>query len=159
MVTGSTKAKTTISVGSQLESVSQGATAVFPLTITNSGRTSKSYTVSVQAGDWADVKISPTSTMVIDGGKTQTVYVFVTADKKAPAGAQVLTATVSSNGQKLEDITLTANVAKSGSTFRSLLEWGLIIMVVLLVVLGLIIGFSRLKGDEDDQQPPQPQAI
>lgn len=158
VVTGSTKAKTTISVGSQLESVAQGATAVFPLTITNAARTSKSYTVSVQAGGWADVKISPTSTMVIDGGKTQTVYVFVTPDKKAPVGAQVLTATVSSNGQKLEDITLTANVAKSGSTFRSLLEWGLIIMVVLLVVLGLIIGFSRLKGDEDDQQPSQPQA-
>ncbi len=154
-VTG--KAKTTISVGSQLENLPQGSTAVFPLTITNSGRTSKSYTVSVVAGDWADVKISPTSTLVLDGGKTQTVYVFVNAAKDAPVGAQVLTATVSSSGQKLEDIALTANVAKSGKgVLRTILEWGLIIMVVLLVILGLIIGFSRLKGDENEA--PQPQA-
>jgi hypothetical protein len=158
VVTGSTKAKTTISVGSQLESVPQAGTAIFPLTITNAGRTSKSYTVSVQAGDWAEVKISPTSTLVLDGGKTQTVYVFVTAAKDAPVGAQVLTATISSGGQNLEEIALTANVAKSGKgVVRSILEWGLIILVVLLVILGLIIGFSRLKGDEGEQ-PPQPQA-
>lgn len=157
--TPSGKAKTTISVGSQLETLPQGSTAVFPLTITNAGRTSKSYTVSVVAGEWADVKISPTSTLVLEGGKTQTVYVFVAADKKAPVGAQVLTATVSTSGQKLEDIALTANVTTSGKgVFRSILEWGLIILVVLLVILGLIIGFSRLKGDEDDGQQPQPQA-
>ncbi len=151
------KPKTTISVGSQLENLPQGSTAVYPLTITNSGRTSKSYTVSVNAGDWASIKISPTSTLVLDGGKTQTVYVFVSASKDAPVGAQVLTATISSGGQKLEDIALTANVAKSGKgVLRSTLEWGLIILVVLLVILGLIIGFSRLKGDEEDV--PQPQA-
>jgi uncharacterized membrane protein len=154
--TGATKAKTTISVGSQLENVAQGGTAVFPLTITNSGRNSKAYTVSVTAGDWAEVKISPTSTIVLDGGKTQTVYVFATAKTDAPAGAQVLTARISSNSQTLEDINLTANVAKGGkSALRTILEWGLIILVVLLVILGLIIGFSRLKGDEDEANPPQ----
>jgi uncharacterized membrane protein len=158
------KAKTTISVGSQLEGVAQGGTAVFPLTITNSGRTSKSYTVGVEAGDWATIKISPTSTIVLDAGKTETVYVFVTAEKDAPVGAQVVTATISTNGQSLESVTLTANVANSGkSTMRSLLEWGLIGLVVLLVILGLVIGFSRLKGDDgsvpgeeaQQQQPPQ----
>ncbi len=94
------KAKTTISVGSQLENLPQGSTAVFPLTITNAARTSKSYTVSVNAGDWADVKISPTSTLVLDGGKTQTVYVFVSASNDVPAGAQVRTGTISSSGPK-----------------------------------------------------------
>jgi uncharacterized membrane protein len=157
--TASGKAKTTITIGSQLENVAQGATAVFPLTITNSGRTSKSYTVGVEAADWADVKVSPTSTMVLDGGKTQTVYVFVTAASDAPVGAQVLTATVSSGGQQLEQIALTANVAKSGKgVLRTLLEWGLIILVVLLIILGLIVGFSRLKGDDDETAPQQPQA-
>ncbi len=154
------KAKTTIALGSQLENLPQGGTAVFPITITNSGRTSKSYTVGVEAGEWATVKISPTSTLVLDGGKTQTVYVFVTADKNAPVGAQVVTATVSTGSQALESITLTANVEKSGkSVLRSILEWGLILLVVVLVILGLIIGFSRLKGgDEEEPQQQQPQA-
>ena len=152
------KAKTTISVGSQLENLPQSGTAVFPLTITNAARTSKSYTVSVNAGEWASVKISPTSTLVLDAGKTQTVYVFVSAAKDAPVGAQVITATIGSNGQNLEDIALTANVTKSGKgVMRMILEWGLILLVVLLVILGLIIGFSRLKAD-DDTNPPQPQA-
>jgi hypothetical protein len=154
------KAKTTISVGSQLENVQQGGTAVFPLTITNAGRTSKAYTVSVNAGDWADVKLTPTGTMVLEGGKTQTVYVFVTADAKAPVGAQVLTATISSGDQKLEEIALTANVAKGGKSLaRSILEWGLIALVIVLIILGLVIGFSRLRSDDSDQQQPvQPQA-
>ncbi|MEM2916079.1 MAG: hypothetical protein QXT19_01855 [Candidatus Woesearchaeota archaeon] len=153
----SPKAKTTIALGSQLETLPQGGTAVFPITITNSARTSKSYTVGVEAGEWATVKISPTSTFVLDGGKTQTVYVFVTAAKNAPVGAQVVTATVSTGSQALESITLTANVEKSGkSALRSVLEWSLILLVVVLVILGLIIGFSRLKGgDEGEQQQPQ----
>ncbi len=158
------KAKTTISVGSQTENVAQGGTAVFPLTITNSGRTSKSYTIGVEAGDWATVKITPTSTVVLDAGKTQTVYVFVEASKDAPVGAQVVNAAISTSGQALETITFTANVQNAGkSAARSLLEWGLIALVVILVILGLIIGFSRLKGsdEEDDmqqEQQPQPQA-
>ncbi len=157
--TPATKAKTTIALGSQLENLPQGGTAVFPITITNSGRTSKSYTVGVEAGEWATVKISPTSTLVLDGGKTQTVYVFVTADKKAPVGAQVVTATVSTGSQALESITLTANVEKSGkSVLRSILEWGLILLVVVLVILGLIIGFSRLKGGDEEEPQQQPQA-
>lgn len=157
--TGSVKAKTTISVGSQLENLPQGGTAIFPLTFTNAGRTSKSYTVAVNAGEWADVKISPTSTFVLDGGKTQTVYIFVSADAKAPVGAQVITATVSSSGQNLQDVALTANVTAAGKgVLRTLLEWGLIILVVLLVILGLVIGFSRLKADDDGEQPSQPQA-
>jgi len=152
------KAKTTIAVGSQLENVMQGGTAVFPITITNSGRTSKSYTVNVEAGDWATVKITPTSTVVLDAGKTQTVYVFVDAARNAPVGAQVVTAAISTSGQPLESITLTANVQKAGKSLaRSVLEWGLIALVVLLVILGLIIGFSRLKGDEVEAQPEQPQ--
>jgi hypothetical protein len=150
------KAQTTISVGSQLENVAQGGTAVFPLTITNSGRTSKSYTVNVESGDWATVKITPTSTLVLDAGKTETIYVFVEASKDAPVGAQVVTAAISTNGQSLENIQLTANVANGGkSTARSILEWGLIVLVVLLVILGLVIGFSRLKGDEGEEAQPQ----
>ena len=150
--------KTTINVGSQLENVGQGGTAIFPLTISNLGRSSKAYTISVDAGEWATIKVSPTSTFVLERGASQTSYIFVDADKKAPVGAQLLTATISSNGQKLEDIQLTANVAKSGKgLIRTVLEWGLILMVVLLVILGLIIGFSRLKSD-DDEATSQPQA-
>jgi len=151
------KPKTTITIGSQMESLEQGGSAIFPITVTNSGRESKSYTVTVDAQDWADVRISPSSTVVLEGGKTQTMYVFVDADKKAPQGAQVLTATISSSGDQLEQVALTANVTKAPTnTLKIVLEVILILLVVLLVIVGLIIGFSKLRGNdpeiEDDFQ-------
>lgn len=149
--------KTTITIGSQMESLEQGGSAIYPITITNAGRESKSYTVTVAAQDWADVKISPSSTVLLQSGKTQTLYVFLDADKKAPVGAQVLTATISSSGEQLEQVTLTANITKAPSNvLKIVLEVILILLVVILVIIGLIIGFSKLKGNneevEDDLQ-------
>jgi hypothetical protein len=101
--------------------------------------------------------MSPSSTVVLEGGKTQTLYIFVDADKKAPQGAQVLTATISSSGEQLEQVALTANVTKAPrNTLKIVLEVILILLVVLLVIVGLIIGFSKLRGNdaeiEDDFQ-------
>ena len=144
--------KTTITLGSQMETIEQGQSAVYPITITNSGRDSKSYTLTVDAADWANVKITPSSTIVLAGAKTQTLYVFVEADKKAPEGAQVLTATVSSGGDQPEQMTLTANITKAPSNvLKIVLEVVLIALVVLLVIVGLIIGISKLRDDGSDE--------
>lgn len=145
--------KTTITIGSQMETLDQGGNAVFPITVTNSGKTSRSFTVSVSGGsDWANVKVTPTSTMVIGAGQTQTFYVFVDAAENAPIGAQVLTATVSSGSETLNQIALTANVTKApGTTLKRVLEIVLIILVVLLIIIGLIIGFTKLRAEEPEE--------
>jgi len=144
--------KTTITIGSQMESFEQGGSAIYPITITNSGRESKSYTVTVDAQDWADVRMSPSSTIVLGSGKTQTMYVFVDADKKAPQGAQVFTATISSSGEQLEQVALTANITKAPSNaLKIVLEVVLILLVVLLVIIGLIIGFTKLRGNSEPE--------
>ena len=144
------KPKTTITIGSQMESFEQGGSAIYPITITNAGRESKSYTVTVDAQDWADVRLSPSNTVVLAGGKTQSMYIFVDADKKAPQGAQVLTATISSSGEQLEQVALTANITKAPSNvLKIVLEVVLILLVVLLVIIGLIIGFSKLRGNNE----------
>lgn len=150
------KPKTTLSLGSQLQTVLQGGSAAFPLTITNNARTGKSYSIAVDAGDWAEISVTPTSNTVLNGGETSTLYINVKADKKAPIGAQVIKTTISSGDKIIKQIQLTANVAKGGSRFRGFLEIALIVLVVILIILGLIIGFSRLK--RDDEEPTQPQA-
>ncbi len=117
----------------------------------NSGRTSKSYSLAVDSPEWGTVKITPTSTVVLDGGASQTLYAYVEAGKDAPTGAHVLTATVSSGTQALEQIALTANVQKAPTSWvKKLLEVALLVLVVLLVVIGLIIGFSKLKTNDDE---------
>jgi len=54
-----------------------------------------------------------------------------------------------------ETVTLTANVVEgNGSNFnlRGGLEIALIVLVVLLVIIGLIVGFSRLRKDDEEEQ-------
>ncbi|MBW2973129.1 hypothetical protein KY346_01920 [Candidatus Woesearchaeota archaeon] len=151
LCTANDKPKTTITIGSQMESFEQGESAIYPITITNSGRESKSYTLTVDAQEWANVRISPSSTIVLEGGKTQSLYVFVEAGEKAPQGAQVLTATVSSSGEQLEQVALTANITKAPSnTLKKVLEVIFIVLVVLLVIIGLIVGISKLRGNDSD---------
>lgn len=142
-----------ISVGSSVQSVEVGNNAVFPVTVSNNGATSKSFTVLPVAGDWADLKISPTSTAVLAPGKSETFYIFATPNDNAAAGSNIVTASVSSSGELLKDVVLTANVVKASSqssfSLKRVLELGLIVLLVLLIIVGLIVGFTMLREEDD----------
>ena len=56
--------------------------------------------------------------------------------------------------ERLQDRYQRNNVEEGASAWSKVrrgLEVALIVLVVLLVVIGLIIGFNRLKGDEDEE--------
>jgi hypothetical protein len=78
----------------------------------------------------------------------------VAANKDTAVGQQVFTATVKSGSETVEQATLTANIVEpevsSWDKAKKGLEIALVVLVALLVILGLIIGFSKLKNDEDD---------
>jgi hypothetical protein len=150
---------TMITLGTQVEQASQGGNIIFPMTLTNNGASARSYSVLIAGNDWADVKLSPASTVVVDPGKSQTINAFVTVNDDAKAGPHTMTATIMSGTEKLQDLTLTANVAeqkKSGwDTLKSVLIVALILLVALLVILGLIVGISRMKGQDDESGKAQ----
>lgn len=150
---------TMITLGTSIETAVQGGQIIFPITLTNNGAAARSYTVTITGADWADVKLSPASTVVVEAGKSQTINAFVTVNSDATVGPHTMTATVTSGIEKLQDVTLTANVTKakvSGwDTFKRVLVVTLIVLVALLVILGLIIGISRMKGGEDDSGKSQ----
>jgi len=147
--------QTIINVGAVAQDVSVGVGgATYPITLTNGGSSSRTYSVNaVGAADWAATTITPTNTLVLGKGETETVYVYVSATKGTPAGQRMFSVSVSSGDKVLKQIPLTANVVKgqgyTGGVKRAL-EIGLVILVVLLVILGLIIGFNKLKGSEQD---------
>lgn len=148
--------KLLISVGSNLESVQLGGSAVFPITVSNNARLSKSFTVAHTGVGWADVSVSPTATAVVMPGKSQTFYVFVAPNDSAVAGANKLDVSVSSSSELLQQVSLTANVLKqsgSGLSIKRVLELGLIVLLVLLIIVGLIVGFILLR--DDAQSPPK----
>lgn len=140
--------KTTITLGSQMQNVESGQTATFPITVTNAGRTSKTFVVTVPSADWAIVTITPTSTLVVPAGQTQTIFVNVQVDKKTPSGAHSLTATVNS-GDKTQELTLTSTVLQTKSTARAVFEVIFIVLVVLLVILGIVLGIAHFRNKEE----------
>ncbi|MBW2970403.1 hypothetical protein KY309_03540 [Candidatus Woesearchaeota archaeon] len=140
--------KTTITLGNQMQNVIAGQTATFPITVTNAGRTSKTFIVTIPSADWATITITPTSTLVVPAGQTQTVFANVQVSKDTPQGAHSLTATVSS-GDTVQELTLTTTVQQTKSSARAIFETILIVLVVLLVILGIIIGIAHLRNKED----------
>lgn len=150
--------KVIINVGSGFETVEPGSTAVFPITVTNNGRSSRSFSFIPAAGDWASLKVSPTTTVVLGAGKSHTAYVFVTPDAAVTDGAHVVTTSISSSGEVFEQVALTVNVDTpedtSGTSFtlKRALEIGLVVLLVLLIIVGVIVGFSMLR-DEEPEQP------
>jgi len=144
--------------GSTLENVVAGeGGAIFPLTITNNAKTSKTFSVNVDGVDsWGTVKITPTNTLVIKSGKSETVYVFVGANSDASSGPQVFSVSVKKGSETIEQVSMTANVVESEGgnwdTAKKGLEVALVVLVALLVILGLIIGFSKLKNDDEEAE-------
>jgi len=145
------KPQTTITLGNQVQNVLPGQTAIYPVTITNTGRTSKTFTVSIQNNNWATVSISPTSTLVVPAGQTQTLFVNVQPNEDVPAGAHSLVATVTT-GEHIQELTLTSTIAEGQSSFlKGAFEAILIILVVLLVIIGIVLIIGHLRGKDQPE--------
>ncbi len=157
-ITSSTP-KTIITVGPEVQDVIKGqGGAIYPLTLSNADSASKTFSISAEAGSWAEIKMSPSNVVVLGPNEAKAVYVYVSAKEDANAGEQMFALKIKSGDATLKEIALKANVkeaaqasSSSMSKLKKGLEIGLVVLVVLLVVIGLIIGFNRLKADEDDE--------
>ena len=152
------KGQTVITVGSDIQDVAAGESGVvYPISLSNTGSTAITYQVSVQAGSWADVRVSP-NVVVLDADETKMVYVYVAAKEDATVGEQTFGVSVQSGEKVLKEFVLKANVmepANRGFDLKKGLEVALVVLVVLLVVVGLVVGFKRLR--EDEEEPGQEQ--
>ncbi len=130
--------------------VAGGAGVVYPLSLTNNGKAAKTFTVTATAGDWAALKVAP-STVVLQPGETRIVYVNVGAAKDAPVGEQVVGVAVKSNGEVLKELTMKVNVLPAAGGKITLLEGALIVLIVILIIVGLVVGFSRMRKKEGEE--------
>lgn len=155
---GTTSEKTMITVATESQDLAAGkGGVVYPISLSNEGSQSKGYTISVDgADDFATVKISPANVLVLNGGESKTVYVYLTALEGAEQGPHPFVVTITS-GADSQQITLNANIVEGADadggwdSVKRGLEIGLIVLVVLLIILGLIIGFTKLRSDEEDE--------
>ena len=147
--------KTIVTIGSDMQQITAGqGGAVYPITLSNTGRTAKTYTITTVAGDWATMKVSP-SVVVLNPEETKFVYVSVAANDGTPAGEKTFSVNIKSGETTLREVVLRTDVLEGKSTFDGLrrgLEVALVVLVVLLIVVGLIVGFSKLRDNEDEDE-------
>ena len=141
----------TVSLGSNFESVNAGGSVVFPLTLVNTGRTSRSFTLSSTGAGFASVQILPQSTVVLESGRAQTFQVSVQSNSN-DAGTKQLVVQVRSNGNSLADIPLSVNVAAARWSLRRMLELSMLGLLVLLVLVGLVIGLTKMRTEDEPQE-------
>ncbi|MBI2651718.1 hypothetical protein HYX01_04560 [Candidatus Woesearchaeota archaeon] len=148
--------KTIITVAAEKQNVVRnGAESAYPITLTNAGAASKTYTINADGAAWANFRISPSNVMVIGSGENKAATVFVSAKANAPLGEQTFSATISSNDKILKQLPLSVNVQQeqqSGiSKLKKGLEVGIYILVILIVVIALVIGFNKLRREEGEE--------
>ncbi|HZX44623.1 MAG TPA: hypothetical protein VFF28_02965, partial [Candidatus Nanoarchaeia archaeon] len=135
-----------------------GGNAVYSLTLTNDGKESKVYTISVDSSNWADFTVSPSNVLIVGAGEAKTAFINVKPNDKATAGIQVFSATIKSGESVLKEVPLRANVKGGASTslgglsLKRALEIGVVILIILLVILALVIGFSKLRGNDEGEE-------
>jgi len=147
--------KTIISLGTESLDIKQGGTGTYPITITNSGTTAKSFILSVAPVSWATTSISPGNVLVLNPNEAKTAYVLVAANENTPIGVQALTVSVKdSSGATLKEIALKSNITRGEglglgtSGFRRVLEIGLVALLIVLIIIGFVMVFSR-RGKEE----------
>ncbi len=149
---GSSSDKLILAVGPESQAVAAGQTARYGVALTNEGRTSKAYTISAVTGDWANAQVAE-KLVVLEAGKSKVVDINVDVANNAVAGTHAVSVAVASGNEVLQTVTLNADVVAGSNNvdLRNGLEIALIVLVVLLVIIGLIVGFSRLRRSEDDE--------
>ncbi|MBR9690566.1 hypothetical protein GOV08_02670 [Candidatus Woesearchaeota archaeon] len=149
------KEKTLISVP-QPQEVLAGQAIVFPIMLTNLGKKAKTYvvTVSRSVDAFGTYRIDPSNVVIVQPDQPKTVFVYVTVSQDASQGAKDFIVSIESGTDK-QDIALTANVvgeSKSSTDLKKVLESALVVLLVLLVIVGLVFGFNKLKPKEEDEE-------
>jgi len=151
--------KTVVTVPGKQDVIKGTSGTVYPIILENRGVTDRSYELTVSGLDtWATYRFDPGTFVLLSAGETQTAYLYVTPKEDAPEGEKVFMVSVETAGDQ-KQVALTANVLEGDNSVlgewgsvKKGLEIGLIVLVVLLVVLILIIGFNKLKGDDEPEE-------
>ena len=160
--------KTVITVSAETQSVGKNSEVVYPITISNVGTSTKTYVIGVAAGEWANVRISPSNVIVAKSGETKVVSVFVSAKADTLAGAKALVLSIKSGDETVKELVLSAKIDESAAagnsnsvvssvSLKKSLEIGLVVLVVLLVIIGLVIGFNKIRGSEEEPKDEEGQ--
>ena len=152
--------RTIIGYSTESRDLVAGMEAMYPITITNSGASSKVFMISVDRADWAYFAVSGSGLVSVEPGMTETVFVSATPTADTLPGQKVFKVKVKDpTGKVLKSLTLTGNVVVNSngvnlmqsSGLRNALTAVLVVIVAILVIVGLVLAFRRVRGGSEGE--------
>jgi len=149
------KSETIVSLDSTSKTVVQDSEVGYKLMLANLGSEQMLYSVEV-AGEqlFADVRVEP-SFITVQPDKTGELLVYLKAKPDADEGRHSFVVKVKSGNAVLQEISLTADVKEKtvasslfGGDVKQAVLIGLVVLVAVLIIVGLVIAFSRKGSDE-----------
>lgn len=151
-----------ITVGAESQNIARGeGGAIYPITITNNGKTTRSFTLETEGvADWATSRVSPSNVVMVKSGETQSVYVYVAANENSAVGEKMFAVNVKSGSETVKQIPFKAQIVESAAGsdgLKKALQIGVVALVVILIIVGLVIGYNKMKesgeGEETSEEP------
>lgn len=147
--------KTIITVAADRQNaVKGGAEAAYLIALTNAGSTAKAYSIKAEGPNSLGLRLNQ-NILLLEPDESKAFTVFASAKQDAAAGEQSFMVTVSSDNKVLKQLPLSISVqegqANSVSKIKRGIEIGLVVLVVLFFIIGLIIVFSKLRGEDEEE--------
>jgi uncharacterized membrane protein len=140
-----------ITLGTGQATLTGGIPAQYTLTIFNNGDRARAFSMATPSIPWADFAISPSNTVILEPGQSQTVTVTAIAKAGAPQGTFTLPLTVT-GGDTPQTVSLLAAVPTGGAVSANgqvsddlVTRLVLIGLLAMCLMLGTVIYFSRRR--------------
>ena len=150
--------ETIVTTPGQVNLKAGGSDRVIPVLIENKGERSQTYRLSTTGvDDWGTATFDSSSVIVVQGESSKTAHLRLSADADAE-GDQVFQIVVEGD-RHTEEMSVVAKVEEDETTFdvREILEWSLVILIALLIILGLILVATKLRGKKSDEEEDEAQ--
>ena len=145
--------KTLVSVSSDSQDIAEGGQASYKLSIANMDDETHAYAIQVEGEKlWGSSSVEPALVSVAKDS-TGDVLVNVKVDEGAEEGKHMFTVKVMSDNLMVAEKNFYANVVEDSKYdgLKKALVIGFSVLIVLLVILGLIIAFNKMREDDDEE--------
>ncbi|MBI2667902.1 hypothetical protein HYX17_04000 [Candidatus Woesearchaeota archaeon] len=146
------KEETVVNVDSQSKAVEAGDQVTYRIMVANMGDEVQRYSLEVSGESlWATSRVDPLF-ITVKPGETAELNVILNVKEDSPKGKNSFVAKIKSGDDLVKEFSLSANVDGNGfgEGTRKALTVVFGVLVVLLVILGLVVAFNKMKGNDKE---------
>ncbi|MFT4311126.1 MAG: hypothetical protein ACMXX7_00710 [Candidatus Woesearchaeota archaeon] len=144
--------RTTVTVPPSVNLEKGSGDVLYPVLIENKGASARTYVLSAEQTNGLRANFDPSSIVVVQAGRAETVFLRLSAPENIESGDRVIQLVIES-GEDRQTVNTKVTVEESQTQttdLRTILEWSLIVLIVLLIILGLVLVFTKMKGKKEE---------